>query len=77
MKRISMETNEKIIFGLSSTKVGPWNAIVYHQVEKSYLDQLKSDNQAAFEQEAEVHPDDCLWWQDWHACNCGAFDVKE
>ena len=24
----------------------------------------------------ENHPADCPWHKDWHACSCGAFDVK-
>jgi len=20
------------------------------------------------------HKEDCYWWEDWHGCNCGAFD---
>jgi hypothetical protein len=23
------------------------------------------------------HPLNCSWHRDWHACSCGAFDVKE
>jgi hypothetical protein len=22
------------------------------------------------------HKPDCPWHQDWHACNCGAFDLR-
>lgn len=22
------------------------------------------------------HAEGCDWWNDWHACNCGALDVK-
>lgn len=22
------------------------------------------------------HPDDCPWHYDWHACSCGALDVR-
>jgi hypothetical protein len=36
-----------------------------------------SDVQAALEQEAENHPDDCEWWGDWQACSCGAFNKQE
>jgi len=25
----------------------------------------------------EEHPPDCPWHRDWHACNCGAFDVED
>jgi hypothetical protein len=25
----------------------------------------------------EEHPPECPWHRDWHACNCGAFDLKE
>ena len=71
-----MDNFENVIFGMSFTKLGPWNAIVYHQVTQAYLDQLKSDNQAILEEEAEIHTDECDWWHDWHQCNCGAFDKQ-
>jgi hypothetical protein len=73
-----METkSDKIIVPVNATRVGPWDAIVYQEADQRYLDELISTNQAILEQEAEIHPEDCPWWHDWHRCSCGAFDIKE
>lgn len=56
-------------------KVGSWVAVQYHEVNVLNLEQAVVDAQTALEQEAELHTDDCGWWGDWHACNCGAFDT--
>ena len=71
-----MDNSENVILGRSFTKVGPWNAIVFHQVTQAYLNQLESDNQALLEEESQIHTDECNWWHDWHECSCGAFDIE-
>mgnify|MGYP003347878732 CR=1 FL=1 len=25
--------------------------------------------------DSQEHKPDCLWYQDWHACNCGVFEA--
>jgi hypothetical protein len=57
--------------------VGPWRALEYREVNVRLLENMVSDVQAALEQEAENHPDDCEWWGDWQACSCGAFNKQE
>lgn len=63
------ENNEKTMVGVTLTKVGPWNAIVYQEMTK----QEQEDLVEYLSEEAACHTDDCNWWTDWHACNCGAF----
>lgn len=50
--------------------VGPWSAVQYVSVDLA-------EAEAALEQAAEEHPDDCPWWGDWHRCSCGAFDAPK
>jgi len=69
--------NENVWVPKRMVYVGPWAAVQYHEVDVAQLEQAVVDAQVALEQEAENHTDDCNWWQDWHACNCGAFDRKE
>ena len=54
--------------------VGPWRAVEYREFDMEHQIALA---QEALEQEFELHPDDCPWWEDWHRCSCGAFDVKD
>lgn len=54
--------------------VGPWQAIQFQEVNVQELEQALLSAQVALEEEAEEHTDECSWWQDWHQCNCGAFD---
>lgn len=72
-----MEDNEKAMVGLSMIKVGPWAAVQYHEVDVAQVRTSSRLCSSCLKQEAELHTDDCAWWQDWHQCNCGAFDRKE
>jgi len=65
-----MENNEKTIIGLSMIKIGPWDAIVYKEMTRKEQEELVE----SLSEEAACHEDYCNWWQDWHACNCGAFN---
>lgn len=69
--------DEKVWVKWNTVFVGSYKAFQFKEV--SLLEAVKhlEEDQITLEEEAEKHPDDCLWWQDWHACNCGAFDVKE
>lgn len=64
-----MENKETAMVGLSMIKIGPWNAIVYQEMSKVQQEQLIE----YLSEEAACHEDNCAWWRDWHACNCGAF----
>ena len=57
--------------------VGSWTAIQFQEVNVSQLEQALVSAQVALEEEAQEHTDECSWWQDWHACNCGANDKSE
>ena len=28
------------------------------------------------ESDNEEHHHNCAWWKDWHACDCGLFEIK-
>lgn len=67
--------NEDIVWVASKlVNVGPWQAIQFQEVNIAQLEQTLMEAQVALDEEAEEHKDECSWWQDWHSCNCGAFD---
>lgn len=68
------ETDQIVFVPWQELEVAGHRAIEYREVNISELERRVEMKQTALEQEAELHTDDCGWWQDWHACNCGAFD---
>ena len=70
--------NEDIVWVASKlVNVGPWQAIQFQEVNVRELEQSLVDVQVALEQGADKHKDQCSWWQDWHQCDCGEFDIKD
>jgi len=53
--------------------IGPYPAFQYEEVTKEKLEQMAMEAQILLEEEAHRHTENCDWWQDWHACNCGGF----
>ena len=74
-----METqeDEKIWVEWNTFYIGPHLAIQLKQESLSEMLRRNEEDQIALEQEAELHPDSCAWWEDWHACNCGAFNTNQ
>ena len=69
-----MEKIENIWVAKKLVYVGPYPAFQYEEITKEQLEQMVMEAQILLEEEAKDHTDDCSWWQDWHACSCGAFD---
>ena len=70
-----MNTEDTAWVNWNTFYVGPHMAYQLRPVSLLELIKQQEEDQVALEQEAEKHSEDCGWWQDWHACSCGAFDT--
>lgn len=66
-----MTTNDNIYEVYAAIKVGPWRALQMREISRVEYDFRLSEAQSLLE-ESEDHTDECGWWNDWNACDCGA-----
>lgn len=74
---MNTEQDDDVVWvGWNTIYVGPHAAVQLKPT--SLLELIKEREQAEIELEQSIkdHPEDCGWWQDWHQCSCGLFDVK-
>lgn len=68
----SDETKKDIrVVPWTTVMVGPYPAVEYRFVDVGLLERQVADMMASWDQQAELHTDECLWWEDWLQCSCG------
>ncbi len=68
-----IQTINDLKFLLKSTDKDPM-AEDFDRTINSFISKWNLQNLLIESSDPQQHPKHCLWWGDWHQCNCGLFD---